>query len=262
MRHIAIRRTAVPVSFRFALTCGIALAAALASLSAHATTTSVAVAANFTGAAKDIAAAFHEKTGDTAQLSFGSTGTLYTQISQDAPFEVFLAADDVRPEKAVKDGFGVKGTTFTYAVGKIVLYSTDPALVKGPETLKNATFEKLAIANPKTAPYGTAAVQAMKALKVYDTLKPKIVEGENIAQTHQFVMTGNAELGFVALSQVIGTDAGSRWEVPADLYQPIRQDAVLLKKGEGSEAAKAFVDFLKGPEAAKIIARYGYATGS
>ncbi|MCB8836630.1 molybdate ABC transporter substrate-binding protein [Aurantimonas sp. VKM B-3413] len=231
-------------------------------LSAHAASTSVAVAANFTEAAKEIAEAFHEKTGDTAELSFGSTGTLYAQISQAAPFDVFLAADDVRPEKAVTEGYGVKGTTFTYAIGKIVLYSADPELVMGEATLEKGAFDRIAIANPKTAPYGAAAIEAMRALNVYDELQPKIVQGTNIAQTHQFVMTGNAELGFVALSQVAGTEAGSRWEVPADLYRPIRQDAVLLKTGADNEAAQAFIDFLKGPEAGKIIARYGYGTGS
>ncbi|MCT8266447.1 molybdate ABC transporter substrate-binding protein [Afifella sp. JA880] len=229
---------------------------------AAAAETNVAVAANFTEAAKEIAAAFKEKTGDEAALSFGSTGQLYTQISQDAPFEVFLAADDERPAKAIAEGYAVEGSDFTYAIGKIVLWSTDADLVTGEDTLTSGDFDKISIANPTTAPYGAAAVEAMKALGVYDDLEPKIVQGNNIAQAFQFVQTGNAELGFVALSQIAASDEGSRWEVPADLYTPIKQDAVLLKKGEESEAAKAFLDFLKGPEAGAIIEKYGYGTSA
>lgn len=227
-----------------------------------AASTNVAVAANFTQAAKEIAAAFEAKTGNTAELSFGSTGTLYTQISQSAPFEVFLAADESTPKKAIEDGLAVKGSRLTYAIGKIVLYSADPHLVKDVQTLKEGRFDKLAIANPKTAPYGTAAVEAMRKLGFYDVLKPKLVEGTNIAQTFQFVETGNAELGFVALSQIAGRDGGSRWDVPSDLYRPIRQDAVLLNIGKDSTAAKAFIDFLQGPEAAAIIGKHGYGRGA
>lgn len=224
--------------------------------------TNVAVAANFTDAANEIAAAFKAETGHEAVLSFGSTGQLYTQITQDAPFEVFLAADAERPAKALEDGLGVEGTDFTYAIGKIVLWSADADLVKGEDTLKSDGFEKIAIANPETAPYGAAAVEAMKALGVHDALQPRIVQGNNIAQTYQFVETGNAELGFVALSQVAGSEAGSRWVVPADLYAPIEQDAVLLKKGADSVAAKAFLEFLKGPTAAAVIEKYGYGVES
>lgn len=222
----------------------------------------VAVAANFTAAAKEIAAAYKTDSGNDIVLSFGSTGALYNQISQGAPFDVFLAADDKRPERAVKNGYGVKGTTFTYAIGKIVLYSANPKLVEGAKTLKAGKFEKIAIADPKTAPYGTAAVEAMKKLGVYEQVKPKIVEGNNIAQTFQFVATGNAELGFVALSEVAGKEGGSRWVVPAANYTPIRQDAALLKNGEENAAARGFIAFLKGPKAAKIIEKYGYGTDS
>jgi molybdate transport system substrate-binding protein len=232
-----------------------------AALPAQAGQTNVAVAANFTEAAKKIAQAFKAKTGNEAILSFGSTGQLYTQISQGAPFEVFLAADDARPKKAVDEGLAVKGSQFTYAIGKLVLWSHDSKLVQGAETLKSGKFEKIAIANPTAAPYGAAAVQAMKAEGVYDKLQPKIVQGSNIAQTYQFVETGNAELGFVALSQVANSKEGSRWVVAADLYDPIRQDAVLLTKGADSKAATGFVEFLKGPEAAKIMESYGYGTG-
>jgi molybdate transport system substrate-binding protein len=232
------------------------------SLPTQAAQTNVAVAANFTDAANEIAQVFKEKTGHEAVLSFGSTGQLYTQITQDAPFEVFLAADDERPEKAVDEGFAVPGSQFTYAIGKIVLWSKDANLVQGEATLKHGEFTKIAIANPTTAPYGAAAVQAMEALGVYDQLEPKIVQGNNIAQTYQFVETGNAELGFVALSQIVSGNEGSRWEVPAGLYEPIRQDAVLLVKGSDSDAAKAFIEFLQSPEAAPIIAKYGYGTAA
>ena len=237
-----------------------ALALAVA-LPAEAAETNVGVAANFTDAAKEIAAAFKKKTGDEAVLSFGSTGQLYTQISQGAPFELFLAADSERPKKAIDEELAVPGSQFTYAIGKLVLWSKDPKLVQGAETLRRGKFEKIAVANPTAAPYGAAAVQAMKAKGVYEKLEPKIVQGSNIAQTYQFVATGNAELGFVALSQVANSVEGSRWVVPADLYAPIRQDAVLLKQGAGSEPAKAFLEFLKGPEAARIMQSYGYGTG-
>lgn len=221
--------------------------------------TNVAVAANFTGAAKEIARAFEETTGHEAILSFGSTGKLYTQITQDAPFEVFLAADAARPEKLTEEGLAVTGSRFTYAIGKLVLWSKDPAAVTGEDTLKTADFEKISICNPVAAPYGAAAVETMKALDVYDALKPRFVEGANVTQAHQFVETGNAEVGFVALSQVIDDDSGSRWEVPQEFYEPIRQDAVLLNKGADSEAAAAFMAFLKQPEARSIIVKFGYA---
>jgi molybdate transport system substrate-binding protein len=231
-----------------------------ATFPAHADQTNVAVAANFTDAANEIAEVFKEKTGHEAILSFGSTGQFYTQITQDAPFQVFLAADDERPNKAIEEGSAVPGSQFTYAIGTLVLWSQEPELVQGEETLKSGDFTKIAIANPEAAPYGAAAVQAMKALGVYDQLEPKIVQGNNINQTFQFVETGNAELGFIALAQVARNAAGSRWVVPEDLHSPIRQDAVLLKKGADSEAAQAFIEFLKGPEAAAIIKEFGYGT--
>jgi molybdate transport system substrate-binding protein len=227
-------------------------------LSARAAQTNIAVAANFTDAANEIAEAFKEKTGHEAILSFGSTGQLYTQITQAAPFEVFLAADDARPALAIEEGFAVPGSQFTYAIGTLVLWSQAPGLVQGEQTLKNGDFTKIAIANPEAAPYGAAAVQAMQSLGVYDQLEPKIVQGNNISQTFQFVETGNAELGFIALAQVARSDEGSRWVVPEDLHDPIRQDAVLLETGEDSEAARAFVEFLNGPEAVAIIEKFGY----
>lgn len=233
----------------------------LAGANAFAAQTNVAVAANFTDAAKEIAAAFQKKTGHEAVLSFGSSGQFYTQITQDAPFQIFLSADNERPKKLVDDGLAVADSRFTYAIGKLVLWSKTPDLVKGEETLRTASFAKLSICNPVAAPYGAAAVEAMKSLKVYDTLQPKFVEGANITQAFQFVQTGNAEVGFIALSQLTGNDSGSRWLVPQTLYSPILQDAVLLKKGASNEAATAFITFLKGPEARAIIEKYGYEVG-
>ena len=246
------------------LVLSILAALTLFSAPAQAGETHVAVAANFTATAKDIAAEFEKKTGNTAILSFGSTGKLYTQIANGAPFQIFLAADDVRPAKAEDEGLAVAGSRFTYAMGKLVLYSTDKTLVDrdGAVLARPDAFAKLAIANPNTAPYGSAAVEVMKAKAVYDAVADRLVQGDSIAQTFQFVETGNAALGFVALSQVIASKQGSRWIVPQDLYTPIRQDAVLLKTGEQNEAAKAFLDFLKGPEAKKIIQSYGYGLDS
>lgn len=234
------------------------LIVALAGGRASADQTNVAVAANFTDAAKEIAAAFKAKTGHEAVLSFGSSGQLYTQITQEAPFQILLSADAERPQKAVEEGRGVADSRFTYAIGKLVLWSKTPGMVKGPETLKAGAFAKLAIANPAGAPYGAAAVETLKALGVHEALAAKIVQGNNIAQTFQFVDTGNAELGFVALSQLAANATGSSWVVPQDLYAPIRQDAVLLNKGASNPAALAFIAFLKGPEASQIIERYGY----
>lgn len=220
--------------------------------------THVAVAANFTGAAKEIAEVFRAKTGHTAVLSFGSTGQFYAQIKQGAPFEVFLSADDERPVKLAAEGLGESASRFTYAFGALVLWSRSGDLVKGEATLREGRFNKIAFANPVAAPYGAAAVEVLKALNLHDTLKAKFVEGSNISQTYQFVETGNAELGFVALAQLAGNEAGSRWLVPQSLYTPIRQDAILLKKGADNVAAKALMDFLKGPEARRIILNAGY----
>lgn len=231
------------------------------STAARAETVSVAVAANFADATKAIGAAFKAKTGNDIRVSAGATGALYTQISQGAPFEVLLSADSKTPKKAVDSGFAVKDTEFTYAVGKLVLFSADPALVTGAETLNSGKFEKLALANPDAAPYGAAAIAALKKLGLYESLQPKIVTGESIAQAYQFVDTGNAELGFVALSQVVKRSTGSQWLVPQGDYAPITQDAVLLLPGKDSSAAKGFLAFLKGDEAVGIIKSFGYDVG-
>jgi molybdate transport system substrate-binding protein len=221
--------------------------------------THVAVAANFTDAAKEIAAAFKQRTGHEAVLSFGSTGQLYNQITQDAPFQILLSADEERPKKLADEGLAVPESRFTYAIGKLVLWSKSRDLVRGEETLRAGSFAKLAIANPTAAPYGAAAIETLKALGLYDALRSKIVQGNNIAQAFAFIDTGNAELGFIALSQVVGNAGESRWLVPQELYTPIRQDAVLLQKGASNPAAAAFIAFLKGAEARAIIERYGYA---
>jgi molybdate transport system substrate-binding protein len=222
-------------------------------------TVGIAVAANFAEAAKEIAQLFQKATGYRAILSFGSTGQLFAQITQDAPFEVLLAADQETPRKAVAAGLGLEDGVFTYAVGKIVLFSTNLDLTNGEAVLRKGEFEKIAIANPFAAPYGAAALETLKSLGLHERLAGKIVQGNNIAQTFQFVETGNAELGFVALSQVGGKDARSMWVVPDNLYSPIRQDAVLLRKGAGNGAARAFIAFLRGSDALKVIEKYGYA---
>lgn len=219
----------------------------------------VAVAANFTEPAKVIAERFKARTGHDAILSFGSSGQIYAQIANGAPFEVFLSADRERPEKAEAEGLAVGGSRFTYALGRLVLFSRTPGLADGRgAVLKSGRFQKLAIADPKVAPYGVAAVETMKRLGAYDALQPKLVQGTSIAQAYQFVDTGAAELGFVALSQVVAMKGGSRWLVPAADHAPIDQQAVLLKAGAGDPAAQAFMAFLKGPEARKIIKTYGY----
>lgn len=237
----------------------LAALAALAAGPALAAETQVAVAANFTEPAKEIAAAFHQATGDDAILSFGSSGAFYTQMAHGAPFEVFLSADADRPKKAEQDGLAVPGKRFTYAIGRLVLYSTQPGLVdEGGAVLKRGGFTKLSIADPTAAPYGLAAIQTMKRLGVLAPLTPKIVKGSSITQAYQFVATGAAELGFVALSQVIKVPGGSRWLVPTTLHAPIDQQAALLWTGAKNPAAKAFMAFLKGPQAVAIIRRYGY----
>jgi molybdate transport system substrate-binding protein len=222
---------------------------------AYAETASVAVAANFTAVAEQLAAAFEAETGDTVTLSFGATGGLYTQISQGAPFDILLAADDVRPAKAVDEGLGVAGSVFTYATGSLALYSTSIDVSDGEAALTGA-FDKLAIADPKSAPYGQAAVETLTALGLFDALTPKLVMGENISQTLQFVESGNAELGFVAASQVIGKS--HVWIVPAELHEPIKQDVVLLKHGADNAAATGFIDFLKSDAAVTVIEAAGY----
>ncbi|MBV9993743.1 MAG: molybdate ABC transporter substrate-binding protein [Caulobacteraceae bacterium] len=234
------------------------IAQIFAAVPALAADVQVAVAANFTEPAKEIAAAFAARTGNHAILSFGSSGQFYTQITQGAPFEVLLSADPDRPKRIEQEGLGVPGTRFTYAIGQLVLWSKTPGLVDGRGVLARGAFNKISIADPAAAPYGVAAVQTMTRLGVYAKLAPKIVKGSSITQAYQFVQTGAAELGFVALSQVINDPSGSRWGVPTNLHAPIVQQAILLWKGDKDAAARAFLQFLKGPEALAIIERYGY----
>jgi molybdate transport system substrate-binding protein len=226
---------------------------------AMAAQTHVAVAANFTEPAKEIAALFRQKTGHEAILIFGPSGGFYTQITQGAPFEVFLSADEERPRLAVENGFAVPESRFAYAIGKLVLWSKVVDVTNGEAALKAGNFSKISIANPNSAPYGSAAVETLKALGLFETLQPRIVQGSSIAQAFQFVDTRNAEVGFVALAQLHGNTEGTRWVVPEKLHSSIRQDAVLLKKGADDEASKAFLAFLKGPEARSVIERFGYA---
>ena len=241
----------------------LSLAASLAmAFSAHAGEVSVAVAANFTAPMQKIASLFEQDTGHKATLAFGSTGRFYAQIKNGAPFDLLLSADDETPAKLAKEGLAVDASRFTYAIGKLALWSKQPGLVDAQgQVLKSGTFDKIAVADPKLAPYGAAAVEVMTQLGVLNTLRPKFVQGENIAQTHQFVATQNAQLGFVAMSQVMADGRlveGSVWAVPATLYSPLRQDAVLLNKGQGNAAATALLQYLKGDKARAVIRGYGY----
>lgn len=222
----------------------------------------VAVAANFTAPAKDLAPIFQARTGHRLVLSFGSTGMFYGQIKNGADYDVLLAADAKTPKKSITEGYGDGSTVFTYAVGKLVMWSSDAGKIKdGEALLKSGDFNKCAVANPKLAPYGLAAYEAMTKIGVLDQVKPKFVEGDNIGKTFNFVKTGNADIGFVALSQVFKggkIKSGSGWIIPEAYYGKIKQDAILLKNGKNAEAAKAFLEFLKGEEAAKVKAAYGY----
>ncbi len=239
---------------------------ALASLttftSAWADEVQVAVAANFTAPIQAIAKDFEKDTGHKLVAAFGATGQFYAQIKNGAPFEVFLAADDSTPAKLEQEQQIVPGSRFTYAIGTLALWSAKPGYVDDQgAVLKQNDYKHLSIANPKTAPYGLAATQVLDKLKLTEATKDKLVEGQNITQAYQFVSTGNAELGFVALSQIYKdgkVQSGSAWIVPAQLHEPIRQDAVILDKGKDNPAAKALVEYLKGPKAAEVIKSYGY----
>ncbi len=222
----------------------------------------VAVAANFTAPIQAIAKDFEKDTGHTLVAAYGATGQFYTQIKNGAPFQVLLAADDSTPAKLEKEGDTVPGSRFTYAVGKLALWSAKDGYVddKGA-VLKANQYQHLSIADPKAAPYGLAATQVLEKLKLTQATQDKIVTGQNITQAYQFVSTGNAELGFVALSQIYKdgkVTSGSAWLVPADLHDPIKQDAVILTKGKDNAAAKALMEYLKGPKAAAVIKSYGY----
>jgi len=222
----------------------------------------MAIAANFSLPMQRIAAEFERDTGHRAQLSVGATGKFYAQIRNGAPFEVLLSADDETPARLDAEGAAVPGSRFTYAIGRLALWSAQPDLVDAQgAVLVQGRFKHLAIANPKTAPYGAASIEVLRGLGLLEALRPKFVQGENVAQTQQFVASGNAELGLVALSQVwhdgkLGE--GSGWIVPSGLHAPLRQDAVLLLPGRDKPAALALLAYLRGDKARAIIRGFGY----
>ena len=243
--------------------CGALLLALLPLAAAQAEEVQVAVAANFTAPMQAIAAEFAKDTGHKALLAFGAPGKFYAQIHNGAPFEVFLAADAATPAKLESEGAALAGSRFTYAIGKLVLWSAQEGYVDGNgAVLKKDQFRHLALANPKTAPYGVAALATLAKLGIAEeALQGRLVLGDNITQAHQFVATGNAELGFVALSQVYQDGkltSGSVWIVPAEYHAPIRQDALILARGQDNPAAQALLDYLKGPKATALIRAYGY----
>lgn len=229
---------------------------------AHAEEVNVAVAANFTAPMNVIATDFEKDTGHKAKLAFGSSGRFYAQIKNGAPFQLFLSADDETPAKLAQEGLAEAASQFTYAVGSLVLWSAKPGFVDATgDVLKSGKFTKLAIANPKTAPYGKAAIETLTKLGLLAAVEPKFVQGENIAQTFQFAQTGNADLGFVALSQVMKggkVTEGSAWVVPAEMHQPIRQDVILLSTGRGNAAAEALLKYLRTDKAQTVIRSFGY----
>ena len=220
-----------------------------------------AIAANFSPVMKELQKDFEQKTGHKLTASFGSSGAFYAQIRNGAPFDVFLSADAERPKKLEEEKLAVAGSRFTYATGKLVLWSPEENTVDTSATLLlKGQFKKLAIADPKTAPYGAAARETLQALKLWDRVSSQVVQGVDIGQTYQFIASGNAKIGFVAYSQILvqGKPRGSFWLVPAKLYSPIQQQAVLLVRGKDSSAAQAFLDFLKSKEAKDVMASFGY----
>jgi molybdate transport system substrate-binding protein len=240
----------------------IALFLACLAAAASAGEVQVAVAANFAGPLAKIGEGFTAATGHTLKVSAGATGKFYAQIVAGAPFDVLIAADDETPRKLIAEGHAIAGSNFTYAIGRLVLWSAQPGFVDDQgAVLATGRFAHLAIANPKIAPYGTAGLEVVKARGLTDAITPRLVTAESIAQAYQFAATGNAELAFVALSQVAvpGQPAkGSYWLVPSNLYGQIRQDAVLLKSGEKNPAAAALLAYLKGDAAKAVIKDFGY----
>lgn len=221
----------------------------------------VATAANFVAPMQKIAAEFAKETGHRIAASYGATGKFYAQIRNGAPFEVFLSADEETARKLIREAGAVAKSRFTYAIGKLVLWSPRADFVDGGgDVLRKGRFEYLSLANPKLAPYGAAAIEAMQSLGVHEALQAKFVTGESISQAHQFVASGSAQLGFVAFSQVLkdGKIEGSVWIVPAHLYQQIRQDAVILEKGKGKPTAESLMKYLKSEKVRAIIKSYGY----
>jgi len=244
----------------FALVC-IGTAASVSAEEAQ-----IAVAANFSAPMKQILSDFERTTGHQIRASYGSTGKLYAQIQNGAPFEALLAADQERPRRLEDEGAGVLDSRFTYAIGTLVLWSADPNFVDDQsDVLSEGDFDKLAIANPKLAPYGLAAEQTLAALGLLETLKDRLVFGENVGQTFALAASGNVTAAFVAASQVATLkpgEAGHAAPIPDDMHDPIRQDGVLTARGAGNQAARDFLGFMKGPAAGGVIARYGYGKAS
>ena len=256
-----IERTLPMPAMKLALALALLTALLLPAI-ARAGTVSVAVAANFTAPMKEIASAFTRDTGHQVSLAFGSTGKFYAQIVNGAPFEVLLAADASTPERLGQEGLGIESSRFTYAVGRLVLWSPQAGQVDADgHVLTEGKVERLAIADPRVAPYGAAAMQTLQALGLAHTYQGRLVQGESIGQAWQFVASGNVPMGFVALSQVRASDktAGSAWIVPENLHKPIRQQAIMLKRGEGNPVAKQLLDYLRGPVAQHIITSFGYS---
>ena len=222
----------------------------------------VATASNFAAPMRHIAAEYEQQTGHKVKLAFGSSGKFFAQIKNGAPYQLFFSADQAKPAALEQAGMVVPDSRFTYALGALALWSATAGLVdRQGAVLKRNRFNKLAIANPRLAPYGAAAREVLQNLDVYDGLAAKLVRGENIAQTYQFVSTGNAELGFVALSQIVSPgrqQQGSTWIVPGHLFTPIRQDAVLLRRGKDNSAARQLLRYMRGERAREIIESYGY----
>ncbi len=239
---------------------GIILLTLFTTAKAKAEIARVAVAANFTAAAKNLVQEFESTTNHKIKLSFGSTGKIYAQISHGAPFDAFLSADSARPAQLIQQGLAEPSTQFTYAKGKLALYSRVLPINKVDisELLHGSDIEKIAIANPKTAPYGVATIEVLNAYQVHDTLKNKIVMGDSISQTFQFTYSKNVSLGFVSASQLIGRTKGYSQLLPAHTYQPIHQDAVLLTRSQNNPAAVAFLKFLKSEKAKHLIKLFGY----
>lgn len=225
----------------------------------------VAVAANFAEVMERLEADFEAEGTHAITVTTGSTGKLYAQIVNGAPFDVLLAADQTRPELLEQQGIAVRGTRFTYASGRLSLWSADPHAFAGDGAawLRRGAFRRLAIANPDLAPYGLAARQVLEALGVYEALAGRLVLGENVGQAHAMVATGNAEAGLVARAYVASPrnrEPGSRWDVPADLHAPIRQDAVLLMRAEDNSAARDLLVFLRRDDVRRVIAGHGYGS--
>lgn len=227
--------------------------------------TTIAVAANFTKTIEEIGQAFAQDTEHKARFSFGPTGKLFAQISNGAPFDLFFAANEKTPKAAIEKKFAIKDSYFIYAQGALALYSASlPVATQKQTILTHSKIRFISVANPKTAPYGTQAIHYLKKTGLYDTVKPKLVNGESVAHAFQYAITGNAQLGFVALSHLIdpispAKNKGEYWVIPTSDYEPINQAAVMLKRGENNSAAQAFLNYIQSDKAQAIIKKYGYS---